>query len=111
MAVIPGTWFKVFEYGAFHGYRILALGYSVGFKEHQYRIVADPAVHPFETFNTYEKAVEWMRVNQPLAYKMLVPLGEGEGLLDFKILKHYAHHTGKLYSEERRALPVNQAHF
>jgi len=40
-------------------------------------------------------------VNEPLAYKMLVPLGEGEGLLDFKILKHYAHHTEKLYSEER----------
>ena len=73
----------------------------LGSKNTSIGIVADPAVHPFETFNTYEKAVEWMRVNEPLAYKMLVPLGEGEGLLDFKILKHYAHHTGKLYSEER----------
>jgi len=58
-------------------------------------------VHPFETFNTYEKSVEWMRVNEPLAYKMLVPLGEGDGLLDFKILKHYAHHTQKIYSTDR----------
>ena len=73
----------------------------LGSKNTSIGIVADPAVHPFETFNTYEKSVEWMRVNEPLAYKMLVPLGEGEGLLDFKILKHYAHHTGKLYSEER----------
>ena len=73
----------------------------LGSKNTSIGIVADPAVHPFETFNTYEKAVEWMRVNEPLAHKMLVPLGEGEGLLDFKILKHYAHHTGKLYSEER----------
>ena len=28
-------------------------------------------------------------------------MGQGDGLLDFKILKHYAHHTGKIYSEER----------
>lgn len=73
----------------------------LGSKNTSIGIVADPAVHPFETFNTYEKAVEWMRVNEPLAYKMLVPLGEGDGLLDFKILKHYAHHTQKLYSADR----------
>jgi flavin-dependent dehydrogenase len=73
----------------------------LGSKNTSIGIVADPAVHPFETFNTYEKAVEWMRVNEPLAYKMLVPLGEGDGLLDFKILKHYAHHTQKVYSADR----------
>ncbi len=73
----------------------------LGSKNTSIGIVADPAVHPFETFNTYEKSVEWMKINEPLAYKMLVPLGEGEGLLDFKILKHYAHHTEKLYSEDR----------
>ena len=73
----------------------------LGSKNTSIGIVADPAVHPFETFNTYEKAVEWMRINEPLPYKMLEPLGQGEGLLDFKILKHYAHHTGKIYSEER----------
>ena len=73
----------------------------LGSKNTSIGIVADPAVHPFETYNTYEKAVEWMKVNEPLAYKMLEPLGQGEGLLDFKILKHYAHHTGKLYSKDR----------
>ena len=73
----------------------------LGSKNTSIGIVADPAVHPFDTFNTYEKAVEWMRVNEPLAYKMLVPLGEGDGLLDFKILKHYAHHTQRVYSTDR----------
>ncbi|MBK8609640.1 MAG: FAD-dependent monooxygenase [Chitinophagaceae bacterium] len=73
----------------------------LGSKNTSIGIVADPAVHPFDTFNTYEKAVEWMKVNEPLPYKMLVPLGQGDGLLDFKILKHYAHHTGKLYSNDR----------
>ncbi|MBL7703724.1 MAG: FAD-dependent monooxygenase [Ferruginibacter sp.] len=73
----------------------------LGSKNTSIGIVADPAVHPFDTFNTYEKAVEWMRVNEPLAHKMLVPLGEGDGLMDFKILKHYAHHTQKVYSTDR----------
>ena len=73
----------------------------LGSKNTSIGIVADPAVHPFETFNTYEKAVEWMKKNEPLPYKMLEPLGQGDGLLDFKILKHYAHHTEKIYSEER----------
>jgi hypothetical protein len=41
-----------------------------------------------------------MKINEPLAYKMLEPLGQGEGLMDFKILKHYAHHTERVYSTE-----------
>jgi hypothetical protein len=73
----------------------------LGSKNTSIGIVADPAIHPFETFNTYEKAVEWMRINEPLSYKMLEPLGQGEGLLDFKILKHYAHHTERIYSTDR----------
>jgi flavin-dependent dehydrogenase len=73
----------------------------LGSKNTSIGIVADPAIHPFETFNTYEKAVEWMKINEPLAYKMLEPLGHGEGLLDFKVLKHYAHHTQRVYSTDR----------
>lgn len=73
----------------------------LGSKNTSIGIVADPAVHPFETYNTYEKAMLWMKENEPLAYKMLSPMGSEDGLLDFKILKHYAHHSGKIYSEDR----------
>jgi flavin-dependent dehydrogenase len=73
----------------------------LGSKNTSIGIVADPAVHPLDTFNTYERSVEWMRVNEPLAYKMLKPLGEGDGLIDFMTLKHYAHHTGRIYSADR----------
>ncbi|MEI9944633.1 MAG: lycopene cyclase family protein [Chitinophagaceae bacterium] len=75
----------------------------LGSKNTSIGIVADPAIHPFETYNTYEKAVEWMKQNEPLAYKMLEPLGQGDGLMDFKILKHYAHHTERIYSTDRWA--------
>lgn len=76
----------------------------LGTKNTSIGIVADPDIHPFDTYNTYEKAVEWMRVNEPLAYKMLEPLGKGDGLMDFRILKHFAHHTRRIYSSERWAV-------
>ena len=72
----------------------------LGSKNTSIGIVADPAVHPFETFNKYEKALEWLKVNEPRGYKMLEP--ETKNLLDFKILKHYAHHTGRIYCAEDR---------
>ncbi|MES2622312.1 MAG: FAD-dependent monooxygenase [Bacteroidota bacterium] len=67
----------------------------LGTKNTSIGIVADPAVHPFETFDTYEKSLEWLKVNEPLCYKMLEP--ETPNKMDFKILKHFAHHTGRLY--------------
>jgi flavin-dependent dehydrogenase len=63
-------------------------------------IVADPAVHAFDTYNTYEKAMKWLEVNEPLCFRMLEP--KTKDLMDFKILKHYAHHTGRLYDGEGR---------
>lgn len=73
----------------------------LGSKNTSIGIVADPVVHPFETINTYEKSVEWMRVNEPLAYRMLKPRGEGDGLMDFRVLKHFAHDSGRIYSADR----------
>lgn len=72
----------------------------LGSKNTSIGIVADPAVHPFETYNTYESALEWLKVNEPLCYKMLEP--ETPNKMDFKILKHYAHHSGRFYDGKER---------
>lgn len=72
----------------------------LGSKNTSIGIVADPAVHPFDTFNKYEKALEWLKINEPTGYKMLEP--QSANLMDFKILKHYAHHTGRIYCAEER---------
>lgn len=72
----------------------------LGSKNTSIGIVADPAFHPFESINKYEKAIEWLRINEPRAYKMLAP--EAENLMDFKVLKHYAHHTGRIYCGEEK---------
>lgn len=65
-------------------------------------IVADEDIHPFETINTYEKAVEWVKKNEPQAYKFVCP--PKDEILDFRILKHFAHDSGRLYSEHRWAV-------
>jgi flavin-dependent dehydrogenase len=74
----------------------------LGSKNTSIGIVADPAVHPFDEFNTYEKAIKWMEKNEPLCHRMLEP--KTGDLMDFKVLRHYAHHTGRIYSEDRWAV-------
>lgn len=65
-------------------------------------IVADEDIHPFNTINTYQKAVEWIKKNEPLAAKFVCP--PEEELMDFRILKHFAHDSKRLYSSERWAV-------
>ncbi|MEP7169076.1 MAG: NAD(P)/FAD-dependent oxidoreductase [Bacteroidota bacterium] len=73
----------------------------LGSKNTSLGIVADPAVHPFEEINKYDKALKWLEKNEPLCYKMVKPFGEGDGLMDFKVLKHFAHESQRFYSADR----------
>ncbi len=74
----------------------------LGSKNTSIGIVADPAIHPFDTYNTYEKAMKWLQINEPLCYKMLEP--KTPELMDFMILRHYAHDSERLFSEDRWAV-------
>lgn len=65
-------------------------------------IVADGDMHPFNEINRLDRAMSWMEKHEPLAHKMMTPLLDK--VLDFKVLKHYAHHSGRLYSDERWAV-------
>ena len=73
----------------------------LGSKNTSIGIVADEDIHPFDTINTYEKAVEWMKINEPLCAKMICP--PKEKLMDFRVLKHFAHNSGRMYSADRWA--------
>ncbi|MCF8256479.1 MAG: FAD-dependent monooxygenase [Flavobacteriales bacterium] len=64
-------------------------------------IVADQAIHPFETYNKLEKALDWIATNEPQLSRELKAM-EGKGnILDFKVMKHFAHGSGELYSTDR----------
>jgi flavin-dependent dehydrogenase len=65
-------------------------------------IVADEAIHSFKTINSYEKALDWLKEHEPVAHKNLSKIAAEP--LDFRVLKHFPHHTGKLYSRERWAV-------
>lgn len=74
----------------------------LGSKNTSIGIVADEDIHPFETINTYEKAVEWIHKHEPQAAKHVCP--NKEDILDFRILKHFAHDTKRVYSADRWAV-------
>lgn len=65
-------------------------------------IVADPKCHPFESYNKYEKAMDWLKVNEPLCYEKLDE--KRDDVLDFRVLKHFAHSSERLYSTDRWAV-------
>lgn len=65
-------------------------------------IVADPVYHPLETYNKYDKAMDWLKVNEPFCYDILDK--KRDEVLDFRILKHFAHSSERLYSTDRWAV-------
>src|SRR5215204_3075015 len=65
-------------------------------------IVADPRYHPFETFNSFEKSMNWLKKYEPLAASMLE--ADKDKLMDFKVMKNFAYDTKQFYSSERWAV-------
>ncbi|MFT7612534.1 MAG: flavin-dependent dehydrogenase [Parvicellaceae bacterium] len=65
-------------------------------------IVADPETHPFDTFNQLDKAMDWLQINEPLCHQYLSE--KKEDVIDFRVLKHFAHHSEKLFSTDKWAI-------
>jgi flavin-dependent dehydrogenase len=80
----PGYWVWLIPLGSDH--------MSVG-------IVADETLHPIARYNSYEKALAWLRENEaPLADY----LADFE-ICDFLALKRYSHWSRRVFSEDRWA--------
>jgi len=65
-------------------------------------IVADPRYHPFETFNSFEKSISWLKKYEPLAASMLEEHTEKQ--MDFKVMKNFAYDTKQFYSSDKWAV-------
>lgn len=65
-------------------------------------IVADPRYHPFDTFNSLEKAQHWLMQHEPLAAKMLTM--HNNRVMDFKVMKNFAYDCKQFYSSSRWAV-------
>jgi flavin-dependent dehydrogenase len=58
-------------------------------------IVADPAVHAFDGFNTLAKAQAWLREHEP---QCAAVIAEHQHLIkDFRVMKNYSHGATKVY--------------
>ena len=65
-------------------------------------IVADPKIHPLHTYNSYEKAMEWLSVNEPQAYREFTKANfKATG---FKALKKFSYDNKQFYSKDRWAV-------
>lgn len=65
-------------------------------------IVADESVHPFKSYNSLEKALGWIDENEPQFGKELESMKDK--ILDFKVMKHFAHASGETFSTDRWAV-------
>jgi flavin-dependent dehydrogenase len=69
---------------------------------HSLGIVCDAKMHPLDTMNTHEKAMDWLRKHQP---QVAASVDKPEhGLQDFLFLRHFSHGCKQVFSGDRWAL-------
>ncbi len=65
-------------------------------------IVADGTIHPHNSMNRFDKALDWLKKHEP---QCAVEIESRKHLLqDFKVLKHYAHGCRRVFSPQRWAI-------
>ena len=69
---------------------------------HSVGIVCDAKIHPLESMNTFERAMDWFRRFQPQLYDALD--GRRHLLQDFRFLRHFSHGCKQVFSGQRWAL-------
>ncbi len=67
---------------------------------HSVGIVADAALHPIETINSFEKAMDWLRVHQPQLHRDLE--SKRGKLLDFAWFKRFSHGCKQVFCGRQR---------
>jgi flavin-dependent dehydrogenase len=67
---------------------------------HSVGIVADPALHPLESINSFDKAMDWFKLHQPQLYQDLD--AKRDGLQDFAFFKRFSYGCKKVYSGSDR---------
>src|SRR5262249_26620260 len=63
-------------------------------------IVADATLHPLETFNRLERGLAWLQAHEPQCAQAI----RRDAVLDFRVLRHYAHSCTQVFSSERWCL-------
>lgn len=62
-------------------------------------IVALEDIHPFDSFNTYERSLQWLRDHEPELATYL----EGREPMDFRVMRRYSYSSRQVFSIDRWA--------
>ena len=74
---------------------------------HSVGIVADAALHPLETINTFDKAMDWLQIHQP---QLFAALDTRRGKLqDFAFFKRFSYGCKKVFSGADRWAVTGEA--
>jgi flavin-dependent dehydrogenase len=65
-------------------------------------IVADPSIHPFDSFRDYASCMAWLEREQPLCAQALA--AHGDTPMDFRYLRGFSHDCKRLWSSDGWAL-------
>jgi flavin-dependent dehydrogenase len=69
---------------------------------HSIGIVADAAMHPLESINSFDKAMTWLAQHQPRLHQELD--SRRHRLQDFAFRRHYSHSCKQVFSSQRWAI-------
>lgn len=76
---------------------------------HSVGIVADPAYHPLERMNSFDKAMDWLREFQPALFDDLDR--KRDKLQDFAFFRRFSYDCSQVFSEHRWALTGEAGRF
>ena len=88
-----------------HGYWVWLIPLSSNYTS--IGIVADESLHPFATYNTYERAMTWLQRYEPIFAAQIT----GCEPLDFKVMRNYSYSSKQTFSVQRWACVGDAAVF
>jgi len=65
-------------------------------------IVTDPAIHPFEDINRFDRALAWLHIHEPQCANVIEQYRAD--VQDFLVMKNYAYSCRQVFSSERWCL-------
>lgn len=104
--VTPTRWLST-NHLVGRGYWVWLIPLSSG--SHSVGIVADPRIHPVETMDTFDKAMDWFKTYQPALFDELDP--RRDDLQDFAFFRRFSYDCTQVFSADRWALAGEAGRF
>ncbi|MDP4302896.1 NAD(P)/FAD-dependent oxidoreductase [Leptothrix discophora] len=104
--VTPTRWLST-NHLVGRGYWVWLIPLSSG--SHSVGIVADPRIHPIDTMDTFDKAMDWFGRYQPALFDALDP--RRDDLQDFAFFRRFSYDCSQVFSARRWALAGEAGRF